>query len=152
MKIFSYNIWIFYVLYAVLLYFIVFILFTLFWVFFILYYLLLQYISQILFSMMFYLFNMPYLNIFLNYSEPLPRSFLKFISYFILSLLFEIVYFCHLCGSCCINKGWLMVYSFCLPLTPRLFMSQLFLHSSICTFCSLLTDAQIAAPAAAAGC
>lgn len=151
MKIFSYNIWIFYVLYAVLLYFIVFILFTLFWVYFILYYLLLQYISQILFSMMFYL-NMPYLNIFLNYSEPLLRSFLKFISYFILSLLFEIVYFCHLCGSCCINKGWLMVYSFCLPLTPRLFMSQLFLHSSICTFCSLLTDAQIAAPAAAAGC
>lgn len=151
MKIFSYNIWIFYVLYAVLLYFIVFILFTLFWVYFILYYLLLQYISQILFSMI-YLFNMPYLNIFLNYTEPLLRSFLKFISYFILSLLFEIVYFCHLCGSCCINKGWLIVYSFCLPLTPRLFMSQLFLHSSICTFCSLLTDAQIAAPAAAAGC
>lgn len=151
MKIFSYNIWIFYVLYAVLLYFIVFIVFTLFWVYFILYYLLLQYISQILFSMI-YLFNMPYLNIFLNYTEPLLRSFLKFISYFILSLLFEIVYFCHLCGSCCINKGWLIVYSFCLPLTPRLFMSQLFLHSSICTFCSLLTDAQIAAPAAAAGC
>lgn len=63
MKIFSYNIWIFYVLYAVLLYFIVFIVFTLFWVYFILH-LLLQYISQILFSMMFYLFNMPYLNIF----------------------------------------------------------------------------------------